>query len=139
MPAAQDKCPSNRHSPYVRNRTWDSPLPYSIVDKILNVMAPIKLLNRKEIGISMKPWLTKVFLKFIDKRDKLHKFFITEVRPDIKNYLHNQYKSYRNLLITLQRVSKKNYYAEYYRVNAENASKTWSDIKDIIKISKSST
>ena len=27
MPAAQDKCPSNGHSPNVRNRTWDSPLP----------------------------------------------------------------------------------------------------------------
>ena len=28
MPAAQDKCPSNGHSSNVRNRTWDSPLPY---------------------------------------------------------------------------------------------------------------
>ena len=27
MPAAQDKCPSNGHSPIIRNRTWDSPLP----------------------------------------------------------------------------------------------------------------
>ena len=26
MPAAQDKCPSNRHSLNVRNCTWDSPL-----------------------------------------------------------------------------------------------------------------
>ena len=76
---------------------------YSIVDKILNVMAPVKLLNRKEIGILVKPWLTKCTLKSIDTRDKLHKSFIT----DIKNYLHKQYKSYRNLLITLQRVSKK--------------------------------
>ena len=28
MPAAQDKCPSNGHSPNVRSRTWDSPLPF---------------------------------------------------------------------------------------------------------------
>ena len=28
MPVAQDKCPSNGHSPNVRNRTWDSPLPF---------------------------------------------------------------------------------------------------------------
>ena len=27
MPAAQDKCPSDGHSPNVRNRAWDSPLP----------------------------------------------------------------------------------------------------------------
>ena len=30
MPAAQDKCPSNGHSPNVRNRTWDSPLPLTV-------------------------------------------------------------------------------------------------------------
>ena len=28
MTAAQDKCPSNGHSPNVWNRTWDSPLPF---------------------------------------------------------------------------------------------------------------
>ena len=28
MPTAQDKCPSNGHSPNVRNRAWDSPLPF---------------------------------------------------------------------------------------------------------------
>ena len=28
MLMAQDKCPSNGHSPNVRNRTWDSPLPF---------------------------------------------------------------------------------------------------------------
>jgi len=65
--------------------------------------------------------------------------FITEVRPDIKNYLHKQYKSCTNLLITLQRVSKKNYYAKYFRVNVENAYKTWLGIKEITNISKSST
>ena len=30
MPMAQDKCPSNGHSPNVRNRIWDSPLPFSV-------------------------------------------------------------------------------------------------------------
>ena len=30
MPEPQDKCPSNRHSPNVRNRIRDSPLPFYI-------------------------------------------------------------------------------------------------------------
>ena len=102
-------------------------------------MAHMKLLNRKEIGILINPWLTKGILKSMDTRDKLHKAFTTEFRPDIKEYRHKQNKSYRNLLLTLQRVSKKNYYTEYFRVNAENARKTWSGIKEIINISKSST
>ena len=102
-------------------------------------MAPSKLLNRKEIRVLTNPWLTKGILKSIDTRDKVHKAFTTELRPDIKEYLHKQYKSYRNLLLTLQRVSKKNYYMEYFRVNADNARKTWSGIKKIINISKTST
>ena len=57
---------------------------YSIVDNILNVMVPTKLLNRKEIGILINPWLTKGILKSIDTRDKLYKSFITGVHPDIK-------------------------------------------------------
>ena len=43
-----------------------------------------------------------------------------------------------DLLITLQKVSEKDYYAEYFKVNAENVRKTWSDIKESIDISKSS-
>ena len=57
---------------------------YSNVDNILNVMAPAKLLNRKEIRILMNSWLLKGIVKSIDTRDKLYKSFITEVHPDIK-------------------------------------------------------
>ena len=110
---------------------------YTTVDDILNVIAPKKLLSRKA-GIAANPWQTKGILKSIDTRDNLYKSFVTEVRPDIKEYLHKQYKSYRNLLLTLQRVSKKSYYAEYFSVNAENVRKTWSGIKEIINVSKSS-
>ena len=63
---------------------------YNIVNDILNVMAPAKLLNRKEIGILINPWLTKGILKSIGTRDKLHKAFITEPRSDIKEYLGKQ-------------------------------------------------
>ena len=34
MPAAQDKCPSNGHTPNVRNRTRDSPLPLEFKDTL---------------------------------------------------------------------------------------------------------
>ena len=70
---------------------------YNVVNDILNVMAPAKLLNIKEIGILINPWLTKGILKSIYTRDKLHKAFITEPRSDIKEYLCKEYKSYRKL------------------------------------------
>ena len=37
MSAAQDKCPSNGHSPNVRNRTWDSPLAFLLLIFVRNI------------------------------------------------------------------------------------------------------
>ena len=44
MPMAQDKCHSNRHSPNVRNRTRDSPLPFVIM--IFSLCCRINLLSK---------------------------------------------------------------------------------------------
>ena len=54
MPAAQGKCPSNWHSPNVRNRTWDSPLPQyyhfrhkyeSMVDRMILLRSKLQRVN----------------------------------------------------------------------------------------------
>ena len=47
---------------------------YTAVYDILDVMAPTKLLSRREIGIAANPWLTKGILKSIDTKDKLQIF-----------------------------------------------------------------
>ena len=63
MPAAQDKCPSNGHSPNVRNRTWGSPLPlhfYPIFKFVLHVVykylfeRPKAIVNHKTVRYKWK-------------------------------------------------------------------------------------
>ena len=49
--------------------------------------------------------------------------------------LHENYKYYRNKIVTLIRLSKKNHYQNYFKENLDNIKKTWNGIKQIINIS----
>ena len=62
MPAAQDKCPSNGHSPNVRNRIWDSPLPfyYTVVSLVLDLLAT----NCKEMSMGQQYYKYLSFISF---------------------------------------------------------------------------
>ena len=47
-----------------------------------------------------------------------------------------KYKQYRNLIVTLIRVSKKNHYHAYFETNKTNIKNTWDGIKEIIALNK---
>jgi hypothetical protein len=47
-----------------------------------------------------------------------------------------KYKQYRNLIVTLIRVSKKNHYQAYFETNKTNIKNTWDGIKEIISLNK---
>ncbi len=80
---------------------------YNKVTKLLDEMAPLKKLTKKEIKLQQKPWITRGILNSMSKRDIFHKDFVTEKDPAKKARLGTMYKSYRNLIVTLLRKSKK--------------------------------
>ena len=45
--------------------------------------------------------------------------------PAEKADITQLYKSYRNMVVNLQRVSKKNYYTFFFQENQGNVKKTW--------------
>ena len=49
------------------------------------------------------------------------------------------YKTYRNLIVTLIRKSKKKYYADFFHEHQNNLKKTWDGIRDLINVSKKSS
>ena len=56
MPTAQDKCPSNGHSPNVQARTWDSYLPcYFIRNKSVRNMRLKSDKNKKHLSNTGRP------------------------------------------------------------------------------------
>ena len=106
------------------------------LNEVLDLMAPIKLLTKKEINSNSKPWITKGILTSMKVRDKIYKKFLSGKSPDTKNFHLNKYKQYRNLIVTLIRVSKKNHYQYFFEQNKTNIKNTWNGVKELISLNK---
>ena len=106
------------------------------VNDILNVMAPIRKLSKREIKLKQNPWITQGLLKSMRDRDKMYKQFTKETDPVKKHGFFTTYKQKRNLIITLLRQSKASYFASFFEENKNDAKKTWEGIRDIVNISK---
>ena len=56
-----------------------------------------------------------------------------------KEIFHEQYKDYRNMLSTLLKKGKTNYYNQYFEANMNNTKNNWKGIKSIITIKNTSS
>ena len=69
-------------------------------------------------------------------RDKLSKSRARAKDPQIKSELSEKYKRYRNMIVTILKQSKKNYYSSYFLLNQSNIKKTWDGTRNLINVSK---
>ena len=73
---------------------------------IVNKHAPFQVLTRKQFELECKPWVTKGILTSTRIKSKLFKIF--KKSKKLEDY--NQFKKYRDLINSLLRKSKKQYY-----------------------------
>ena len=85
-----------------------------LTDKMLDKHAPVKCI-RKEQKLALKPWVTNGIKKSISVRDKLYKEMIKAKNDQIKKRKHEIYKTYRNKIVDLLRVSRKCHYQKYFK------------------------
>ena len=105
------------------------------VNCLLDKMAPFKKLSQKEIKLKQKPWLTSGLLKSMRTRDNIYKKFMLAKDALRKQNLLRDFKNKRNLITTLIRSSKSQYYKNFFNEHCKNAKKTWEGIRNIIKVS----
>ena len=86
---------------------------YKRINAILNKHAPIKLISRRQAKRLSKPWITKGIRTAIKHKNQLY--------ADGKQ---SEYKIYRNRIQRLIRLSKANYYCEYFNKHLTNMKKT---------------
>ena len=91
-------------------------------------------MNKKDLRLQAKPWITPGILKSIKRRDKLLRKYIQLKEPIRKTEVHSQYKALKKQIIAIIRQSKKNHFQNYFNDNAEDIRKTWIGIKNIINI-----
>ena len=111
---------------------------FNNINTLLDEMAPIKRLTKKEKGLMERPWITSGILASMKSRDFAYSEFIREKDPSVKATKFDLYKTKRNLVTKLIRVSKKDYYTKYFTEHTTNLKKTWSGIRELINVNKKS-
>ena len=106
------------------------------VEKIISNYAPLRKSRKRELKFQSKPWISSGLQKSIAIKNKLFGKFIKSTNSIIKEKLQNDYKSYRNMISTLLKQSKKNYYDRYFKDNINNMKNTWKGIRSIISLQK---
>ena len=101
---------------------------------MLDNFAPFKKISKYKLKFKSKPWITPGLQKSISVKNKFLSDFIKKKDPTIKAELHLKYKNHRNLISTLLKRSKQNYYKKYFESNLNNSKNTWKGIKSIITI-----
>ena len=98
----------------------------SVIDKHI----PTKQLSKNDIKHIPKPWITCGIKTSIKIKNKLyHNFLKTK-----SEYYHHKYKLYRNKINHLIRISKTNYYNNYFSTNKANIKNVWKGIKQIMSL-----
>ena len=97
----------------------------------------VKKCIRKEQKLALKPWVTKSINKSISVREKQYKKIIKQKNDQIKMRKHEIYKTYRNKIVDLLRVSRKSHYQKYFKENKKSFRVTWQGVHDIVHSNKS--
>ena len=109
------------------------------VNSILDEHASLKHVNKYKLKFKSKPWITPAIQKSISVKNNLLKRFINSKDPQAKDIFHEQFKDYRNMLSTLLKKSRTNYYNQYFEANMNNIKNTWKGIKSILTIKNTSS
>ena len=104
------------------------------INSILDVHAPLKKVNEYKLKSKTKPWIAPVLQKSISIKNNLLKKFITAKDPQVKERYHKEYKNYRNMLSTILKQSKTNYYNHYFATNCNSIKNTWKGLKSTLNI-----
>ena len=86
-------------------------------------MAAYRKMTQKEIRLEQRPWITRGLLVSMGVRDKLYKRRCSEKNSQIKCEISELYKRYRNMVVSLLKRSKKNYYSFFFLHNQANVKK----------------
>ena len=104
------------------------------MNAILDIHAPYKKVSKYKLRFKLKPWITPALQKSITVKKSLLKKFINCNDSRTKEHLHTRYEEYRNLLSTLLKKSKRNYYNHYFDINWNNIKNTCKGIRPILSI-----
>ena len=112
---------------------------FDSMSKILDKHASLKKLSKHKLKFKPKAWITTALQKSISIKNKLFRDFINKKGLTQKTELHIKYKTYRNMLSTLMKKSKQNYFIKFFENNLKNLKNNWKGIRIVISVKNSSS
>ena len=91
--------------------------------------APLKKLNKREIKLKNKPWVTTLILKKIKHRNEI---FARLKKHPSDAHLKASYNKFKNYVNKNLKNSKKNYFSSYFDTCKNNMKKIWKRVNEII-------
>ena len=102
---------------------------------MIDTYAPMEKISKKEAKFNTKPWITAALKTSIRIKNMLYK----KLLKNNSAYNRFKYKTYRNKLNILLKISKRNYYQNYFTSNSCNLKTIWAGIKEIVNLNKKGT
>ena len=87
-----------------------------IINKFLDKHAPY-VMSKSRSSFTSKPRITTAIANSIKSKNKIYKKFCEEKNPQQKEIYGKQFKTYRNHLTTLLRITKDEYYKTHFKEN----------------------
>ena len=87
-------------------------------------------MNKKDLKLHSKPWITTQIYRLIKYRDKL----LRKLNQTFSNSNEYLYKKFRNRVVSELRTSKVNYYKNFFSEHKSSMKMLWSGIKSIINV-----
>ena len=81
-----------------------------------------------------EPWITQGLQNSIKKKHNMYSKFLKCKNWKLKEFYHNNYKTYRNLLSTLLKRAKEKYLLSFFNENMKDIKKTWIGIKSLVSM-----
>ena len=104
------------------------------IDNLVNQHIPLRQMNKREMKNNIKPWITPGIQNSMRRRDTLYRKYLQAKNPISKNKLKDEYKSLRNSIISLCKLSKKTHFSNFFEINSNNLKLTWNGIQQIINL-----
>ena len=98
---------------------------YNKVAEIVHTHIPIKQMSKRQLKSHSRLWITPAIKISIQKKNDLYK----KILKTKSQYYHLKFKTYRNKINHLLKISKRKYNHDYFCKNTNNTKKTWSGIK----------
>ena len=106
----------------------------SKIDSLLDTHAPAEKLNKKELKFLTKPWITQGLQNSVKKKNNIYSKFVKCKNKIQKEFHHNSYKNFRNLLSTLLKMAKEKYFTNFFNENIKDIKKTGKGVKTLVSV-----